>query len=53
MEIEQTLGIKLKDADVEAWFSQTLGEVMEFLWRRQQALHDLENVWPPAPCLLP
>ena len=53
MEIEQILGIKLEDAVVEAWFSQTSGEVIEFLWRRQQELHSQESVWPPAPHSLP
>ena len=50
--IEDHLGIKLEDAAVEAWFHQTLGEVVEFVWVRQQAAHNQENVWPPAPRLL-
>jgi len=49
MEIEEHLDIKLEDAEVEAWFNQTLGEVVDFLWQRQQAVQNQENVWPPAP----
>ena len=52
MEIEEHLGIKLENAEVEVWFNQTLGEVVEFLWGRQQAVHNQDNVWPPAPRLL-
>ena len=52
MEIEEHLGITLDDAEVETWFNQTLGEVVESLWVRQQAVHNQENVWPPAPRLL-
>lgn len=51
MEIEEHLDIKLEDAEVEAWFNQTLGEVVDFLWVRQQETHNLENVWPPAPSM--
>ena len=49
MEIEEHLGIIITDAEVNAWFSQTLGEVVEFLWIRQQEVHNQDNVWPPAP----
>ena len=44
MEIEHHLDIKLENAEVEAWFDQTLGEVVEFLWVRQQAVHNQDNV---------
>ena len=44
MEIEEHLGIELEDEEIEAWFNQTLGEVVEFLWLRQQAAHNQENV---------
>ena len=40
LEIEQRLSIKLEDAEVEAWFCQTLGEVIESLWVRQQTVLD-------------
>ena len=53
MELEHYLGIKLEEAEVEAWFSRTWGEVIEFLWIRQQALHPQANVWPPAPGSVP
>lgn len=49
LEIEQGLGIRLKDAEVEAWFYQTLGEVIESLWVRQQAVLDPPGIWPPPP----
>lgn len=40
LEIEQCMEIKLEVAEVEAWFYQTLGEVVEFLWARQQTVPD-------------
>ena len=49
LEIEQCLEIRLEDAEVEAWFSQTLGEVIESLWVRQQTVLDAPGVWPPPP----
>ena len=49
LEIEQCLGIKLEDAEVEAWFYQILGEVIEFLWVRQQTFLDATGTWPPPP----
>ena len=43
MEIEEHLGIQLEDTEVEAWFHQTLGDVIEFLWVRQQAVLHIDN----------
>ncbi len=54
-DIEKHLGIKLNNDEVEAWFSQTLGEVVAFLWRHQHTSRNQENIGPPptGPALRP
>jgi hypothetical protein len=44
MDIEVYLEIHLEDAEIHTWFHQTLGEVVNFLWTRQQSAYNLDNI---------
>jgi hypothetical protein len=47
-DIETNIEVDIDQGDIEVWFEKTLGEVVDALWQKQQAVNENDS-WPPAP----
>lgn len=48
MHLEDELGVRIGDAEVENWFHLSLDEVIQFLWARRQAVVEAKAKDPSA-----